>query len=307
MGHGHHHHDKRAQSSRRLSLTLALTTSYMIAEIVGGIASGSLALLADAGHMASDAGALALALFAMWIAQRPAGAQRTFGYRRTEILAALANGTALMVVAIGILLEAYERFDNPPEVRGGLMLAVASGGLAINVVALLILHGSRSDNLNVRAAFLHVASDALGSVGAMTSGTLIMLYGWRWADPAASAIIALLVIHSAWTLVKETVAVLMEAAPDDIDVQAMRDAMRDTASVLEVHDLHVWTITSDQVCMSAHVVTKSGAEQQETLHALTELVRERFGIHHVTIQLEDERQSSLDCHDCQATDHPDAA
>lgn len=261
MGHGHHHHhDKRQQSVRRLALTLALTSSYMVAEVVGGIMSGSLALLADAGHMASDAAALALALFAMWIAQRPSTAQRTFGYRRTEILAALANGTALMAVALGILFEAYERFEDPPEVRGGLMLAVAAGGLAVNVAALFILHGSRRDSLNVRGAFLHVASDALGSVGAMASGTLIMLYGWRWADPAASAIIALLVIHSAWALLKETVAVLMEAAPDNIDVNAMRQAMRDTELVLAVHDLHVWTITSDQVCMSAHAVTEAGAD-----------------------------------------------
>jgi cobalt-zinc-cadmium efflux system protein len=299
-GHHHHHHDDpRQQNRRRLALTLALTVSYMVAEVVGGLLSGSLALLADAGHMLSDAAALALALFAMWIAQRPPSARATYGYHRTEILAALANGAALVGVAVFILYEAIQRFSDPPEVRGGLLLAVAAGGLLVNLVALAILHGGKSGNLNMRGAWLHVLSDALGSVGAMASGGLILGFGWRWADPLASLLITVLVVNSAWALLKETVGVLMESAPGHLDVDDVRQTIQRAPDVKGVHDLHVWTLTSDKVCMSAHVVIASGAEASGVLLSITEQLRERFGIHHATIQMEDERFARQHCDDCE--------
>lgn len=298
--HHHHHHGRRLTSKSRLLFTLVLTASYMLAELVGGLMTGSLALLADSGHMLSDVAALALALFAMWVAQRPATSQATYGYHRTEILAALANGAALLAVSVTILSEAYDRFSRPAEVRGGWMLVIASGGLAINFAALVILRRGRHDDLNVRGAFLHVASDTLGSLGAMISGALILTYGWQWADPAASVIIVLLVVHSAWSLIKETVGVLMEGAPAHVDVDEVRNLIAKSVQVKAIHDLHVWTIASDKICLSAHVVVHRGVEAQATLLELTEMVRQRFGIQHVTLQLEDEGFARHHCDDCQA-------
>ena len=270
-----------------MAIALALTAAYMFAEVIGGIASGSLALLADAGHMLSDAVALGLALFAMWIAQRPATKHRTYGFHRTEILAALINGGALVAVSGYIFIEAFLRFRTPAPVQGRLMMMIAAGGLVMNLASLAALSGGRSDSLNVRGAWLHVVTDALGSVGAMGSAALIWAFGWTWADPLASVIIGALVIHSAWALLKETVAVLMEHAPGHVDVDQLRDAMAAHDRVEGVHDLHVWTITSGLVCLSAHVVTRAnGDEQQLTLAGLTRLVRDKFGIHHVTIQME---------------------
>jgi cobalt-zinc-cadmium efflux system protein len=278
---------------------LSLTVAYMVAEVIGGLLSGSLALLADAGHMLSDAAALGLALFAMWIAQRPPTARATYGYHRTEILAALANGAALIAVAGYVLFEAYQRLASPPEVRGGMMLAIAAGGFAVNLTALFILGDGGDKNVNLRGAWLHVMSDALGSVGAMISGGLVLTFGWTWADPVASMLIAGLVVYSAWSLLKETVAVLMESAPGHLDVDDVRNAIRTANDVKGVHDLHVWTLTSDKVCMSAHVVTGHGAEPQRTLQSITELVRARFGINHCTIQIEDESFARHHCDDCE--------
>ncbi len=279
-----------------MTIALVLTASYMVAEVIGGIVSGSLALLADAGHMLSDAAALALALFAMWMARRPAKAQRTYGFKRSEILAALANGATLVAVAIFIFIEAYERFAEPPRVQGVLMLCIAVGGLVMNIIALIVLSGGRSESLNVRGAWLHVLSDALGSVGAIASGALIWAFGWYWADPVASVIIGLLVVHSAWSLLKETVAVLMEHAPGHINVDEVRESMGGHEHVCAVHDLHVWTITSGLVCLSAHVVTAAESGQQQTmLGELTSELRTRFSIDHVTIQIEHEEYQLDNC------------
>jgi cobalt-zinc-cadmium efflux system protein len=297
-GHAHPHGATSAQGRRRLAITLAITGTYMVAELVGGVVSGSLALLADAGHMLSDVAALALGLFAMWIAQRPADDKRTYGYARTEILAAMLNGATLFAMAVLIVLEAFERFSAPPPVNAPLAAAIAGGGLLMNLVVLRILARDRHDSLNMRAAFLHVASDTLGSVGALLSAAAIWGYGWQWADPAASVLIALLVTRSAWHLLKETVVVLMEGAPKHVDVDALRRALADLGDVASVHDLHVWTITSKQVCMSAHVVAGNRAPKQQTLEAITHLLRERFGIHHVTIQVEDEGFAHEHCADC---------
>jgi len=300
--HDHAHHDHthgagsarevrargRADSRRRLTAALALVAVYLVAEAIAGYLTGSLALLADAGHMLADAGSLALALFAMWLAARPAPAAHTFGYQRAEILAALANGVALVVVAILIGIEAAQRFSAPPAVNGAAVLVVAAGGLAVNLAGMALLHGARDAGLNMRGAWLHVISDALGSVAAIASGAAIWLAQLRIADPLASLAIGVLVLRSAWALLRETVDVLLEAAPSHLDVDALRSALAAQPGVVSVHDLHVWTITSGLISLSCHVHGAADADAHELLGRLTHELRERFGIYHATIQLEPE-------------------
>jgi cobalt-zinc-cadmium efflux system protein len=282
----HGHASERRHDKQRLAAVLALSAAYLVAEVVGGLLTGSLALLADAGHMLADVGALALALFAFWLAERPAGAARTFGWRRFEILAALANGVVLVVVAVGVLLEAFGRLRQPPEVNGLAAFAVASGGLLVNVVGLALLRHGRERSLNLRGAWLHLVGDALGSIGAMASGLAIWAFGWGVADPLASALIALLVLRSAWALLRETVDVLLEAAPAHLDVAELRAALLEEPGVASLHDLHVWTITSGMVSLSCHVHCAPGADGHAVLVGLQELLRRRFGIHHATLQIE---------------------
>jgi cobalt-zinc-cadmium efflux system protein len=278
--------EQRAENRRRLGLTLGLAASYMVAEVVGGLWTGSLALLADAGHMASDVAALVLSLFALWIAQRPADARRTFGHTRAEILAALGQGTALVAVALMVVLEALERLAAPTQVAAPGMLAIASGGLVVNLAGLWILNRGRQHSLNVRGAWLHVLSDALGSLGAMAAGAAIWAFGWAWADPAASMAICLLILFSAWHLLREAVDVLMETAPRHLDVEEIQSALASSPEILEVHDLHVWTIGSGEVSLSSHVVARDGSETAQVLGRIHELLSTRFGIHHTTIQVE---------------------
>jgi cobalt-zinc-cadmium efflux system protein len=260
----------------------------MVAEIVGGLVTNSLALLADAGHMFSDVAALGLSLFAIWIAERPPTPKRTYGYYRTEILAALINGATLIAVAIYIFIEAYQRLQQPPEVMGAVMIWIAVGGLVVNVLALWILRAGHDENLNVHGAWLHVLTDALGSVGAIVAGMLIWSFAWNWADPVISVLIGLLVIYSAWRLVMESVHVLMESAPLDIDVDEVRQTIAETAGVNDVHDLHVWTITSGLDSLSAHIVANESVSHADLLKRLRRTLHERFGIDHVTIQIEPE-------------------
>lgn len=286
-GHAHEHADARGQrNSRRLLVVLGLTSVYLVAEVIGGLLTGSLALLADAGHMASDAGSVALALGALWLARRPATARRTFGYLRAEILAALANATALCVVAVLVFLEALERFRDPPDVLAGPMLAVATGGLLVNLVSAGVLHAGKDESLNVRGAFLHVVGDALGSVGAIASAAAIWAFDWRWADPAASCAIAVLVLLSAFGLLRETLGVLMQMTPARLDMDEITDAMRSVEGVCSVHDVHAWTVTSGREVLSAHVVIEAPAPGQAILEQLQRLLRERFSLWHVTLQLE---------------------
>ena len=289
-GHGAHHRGSgtSAANQKRLTIALALAATYMVAEVVGGLATGSLALLADAGHMFSDVAALALSLVAIRIAGRPATSNRTYGYLRTEILAALVQGALLVAVSIFILLEAMERFSQPREVLGGPMLLIACGGLAVNGMGLVILNAGRHDNLNVRGAWLHVLSDALGSIGAILAGLAIWAGGIWWADPAASLLICALVVYSSWSLLREAVDVLMEAAPAHIDVDKVRASIADLSGVLAVHDLHVWTITSGMVSLSGHVVAKEGTDTGPLLQNICDRLHERFGIDHSTIQIEPE-------------------
>lgn len=258
----------------------------MVAEVIGGLITGSLALLADAGHMFSDAAALGLSIFALWMAQRPATSSRTYGYYRTEILAALANGAALVAIAIIIFIEAWHRFSDPPRVEGGLMMIIALGGLCINLAGLVVLHRGTAESLNMRGAYLHVLGDAMGSVGALLAGGAILLFGWYWADPVVSVVIALLIIYGSWNLIVQAVAVLMEGAPHGVDVDEVRDAIISVTGVEGLHDLHVWSITSGIDALSAHVVVESETSQYEVLGAVRQMVHDRFGIDHVTIQIE---------------------
>jgi len=289
------HH--RAAHTRRLAWVLALTSAYMVAELLGGWLSNSLALLADAGHMLSDAAALALSLFAMWAARRPPRPGSTYGYHRAEILAALVNGSVLLVIALFIVVEAVQRLREPQSVAGPLMLAIACGGLAMNLAGLRLLAPGREANLNLRGAWLHVLSDALGSVGAILAGVAIWARGWTWADPLASVVIAGFVLHSAWALLRETVAVLMEEAPGHIDVDEVRTAIAAIPSVIEVHDLHVWTITSGMESLSAHVLAQPNSDADVLLVSIRRLLAERFGIDHVTIQIEKDVDGACsECH-----------
>lgn len=315
MAHGHHHermahgsgHDRRG-SRRRLALTFALTASYMVAEAIGGVVSGSLALIADAGHMLSDSVALALALAAAWVAERPRSRAQTYGYGRTEVLAALLNGALLVLVAGGVVLEAIERLQSPTAIHGPIAVAVASGGLVMNLVAMRILHHGEEASINERGAFLHVLSDAFGSVGAITAGALAWGLGWRWPDAVASLLIAALVLRSGWLLVRETVSVLMERVPSHLDYDIVAASLEELAGVDQVHDLHIWTITTHQVCLSAHVVTEDD-DPAHLLDRIHRLLEARFHIHHATIQLESRRYARDHCRaDCApALDQPASA
>lgn len=294
MAHAHQHRHSqgsgdRSSQRRRLKWALGLAASFMLVEVAGGLAANSLALLADAGHMLSDVAALGLSLFALWMAGRPSGPEKTYGYYRIEILAALVNGATLVALAVWIVVEAVGRLREPPEVQGPLMLGVAVAGLLVNVAALAVLHGGREESLNVKGAWLHVLADALGSVQAIAAGVLIWTLGWHWADPVASVLIAVLIVYSSWSLLKDAVSVLMESAPGHIDVDEVRDAILGVDGVGEVHDLHVWTITSGFEALSAHVVPSNGeVEVGALLRRLRGELHERFGIDHVTLQVEPE-------------------
>ncbi len=281
-------HAATARRGRALRAALGLTAGYMVAEAVGGWWAGSLALLADAGHMLSDVAALGLGVFATWIAQRPATSRRTYGFYRAEILAALAQGALLVGVAFTVAIEALERLGEPHAVRGGWMMAIAAGGLAVNLIALRFLHGARGESLAARGAWLHVLSDALGSLTALAGGALVLGLGWQRADPLASLAIGVLIVWGAWRLLAESVAVLLEGAPRHIDVDAVREAMLGVGGVLAVHDLHIWTIASGMVCLSTHVVAKEGPSGHALLAEINRVLEARFGIEHTTIQLEPE-------------------
>lgn len=285
--HGHsHHHGQGDGNRRRLALACILSVIYMLAELFGGLLTGSLALLADAGHMLSDAAALLLSLFAIWICQRPPTPKHTWGYHRTEILAALANGATLVAISVYVLLEAVERFRHPAKVEAPLMMGIAAGGLLVNLISLRILSGGKSESLNVRGAWLHVLTDALGSVQAIAAGALIWAFGWSWADPVASILISLLVIYSAWDLLRETLGVLMEGTPGHIDVEEVRGTLAGISGVVDVHDLHVWTITSGMESLSAHVVVEDESTACAMLAQVRTKLHDRFGIDHLTIQVE---------------------
>ena len=278
-----------AQNRRALQITFALTFIYFIVEVIGGILTNSLALLADAAHMLTDVGGLALALFATWIAQKPATPQKTYGYYRVEILAALANAVVLFLISFYILYEAYRRFEEPPEVASVPMLLIAVIGLAINLVGIWNLHHGAKESLNVHGAYLEVVSDALGSVGVIVAAVIMLVSGWYYADPIFSVLIGLFILPRTWTLVTQAVNVLLESTPAHINIAAVEEAILKVNGVQAVHDLHIWTITSGMEALSAHVVLADGSESKtasEALEAVTTLLKDEFGIDHTTIQVE---------------------
>jgi cobalt-zinc-cadmium efflux system protein len=278
-------HD-HAGDRRALAIALVLVAAFLGLEVVAGVLANSLALLADAGHMLSDTGSLALALFAVWIAQRPATPGRSFGYRRAEILAALANGVALVAVAVWVFVEAGRRLADPEKPLGVWMLAVGAVGLAVNVAAAWILSRRGSKSLNVSAALRHVLADLAGSVGVVVAGAVVLATGWAYADPVAGILIGLLVLASSWTILRDSVGILLEGAPRGLDAEAVGHTMAAHPGVREVHDLHVWTITSGFPALSAHVLVDAGADCHALRLQLEQELRDRFALEHTTLQVE---------------------
>jgi cobalt-zinc-cadmium efflux system protein len=286
--HGHHRTTAASRSRAALAATLALTVAFMLVELVAGLWTGSLALVADAAHMLTDAGALALALFASWIAARPPTPEKAYGYYRAEILAALVNAVVLLVVAGAVLYEAWGRILAPSPVLAGPMAVVAAAGLAVNVTGAWLLHRGASESLNVRAAYLEVVSDALSSLAVLTAAVIVIITGLTVADPLASAGIALLIVPRTWRLLRQAVNVLLEGTPAHLELTEIEAAMAGVAGVRRVHDLHVWTLTSGREAMSAHVVVADVRESERLLEELHAVLHARFGIDHTTIQLETE-------------------
>jgi len=282
-----YHAPLNVETRRRLTLALAITAVVMVVEFIGGWLSGSLALLADAAHMLADVAALGLALVAAWIAQRPATPERSFGFMRLEILAALVNGAVLFAIAIGIGVEAWQRLRVPQLVNGALLLAVAAVGFVANLAATVVLHRGHEHSLNQRGAYLHVLGDLLGSVGALIVGVIVLTSGWVMADPIISVLIGGLVLVSAWRLVKESSDVLLEAAPRHIALSDVHERIASVPGVESVHDLHLWTVTSGVVAMSGHLVVKNPTDNQPVLEAVQDRMR-ALGIAHVTVQVEKE-------------------
>lgn len=288
-GHGHGHaHGASAlqQSRRRLAVVLGLTASFALAEVVGGWLTGSLALLADAGHMATDSLGILLALLAARVAARPATERHTFGFHRAEVLAAAANGLLLLGLCIFVLVEAYRRLRTPHPVHTGPMLVIAALGLVVNVVGLLLLSGGAKGSLNLRAAYMELLADALSSVGVFVAAAVMWLTGYAGLDPLVSAGIGLFMLPRTWKLLREVGSVLLEGAPADVDVGALRTALGRVAGVSALHDLHVWTLTSGRHSLSVHVVLAAGAQPDDVIEAVRERAVHDFGIKHVTVQPE---------------------
>jgi cobalt-zinc-cadmium efflux system protein len=273
-------------NQRALAVVLALTAGFTAVEIVGGLLTGSLALLADAGHMLSDNLSLGLALLAAWLAQRPATPDKSFGYRRAEILAALANGVTLVAVSVWVFIEAYSRLRDPTEVLGGPMLAVAALGLLVNAVGGIILYRSGGESLNVQGAMRHVFADALGSVGAIVAAALIILTGWRYADPLIGVAIGLLILGSSWKLLKDSTNILLEATPPNLDATEVGRRMAAADGIVEIHDLHIWTITSGFPALSAHVLVGPQEDCHARRRELENLLAREYGISHTTLQVD---------------------
>lgn len=287
---GHEHDHTHGANKKVLSISFFIIATYMVIEVIGGYLTNSLALLADAGHMLSDALSLAIALIAFKLGEKVASESKTFGYKRFEILAAVLNGVTLIIIALFIFYEAIERFANPPEVATTGMLIISGIGLAVNILVAWIMMrgGDVEENLNMRGAYLHVISDMLGSVGAIVAALLIMFFGWGWADPLASVLVAVLVLRSGYYVSKSALHVLMEGTPQNVDLNDVIQTIEKTKGIQSVHDLHVWSITSGLNALSCHAVVDdeiSIAESQNLLHKIEHDLGHK-GIHHVTIQLE---------------------
>ncbi len=310
MGHGRHdreHTHARSRESGRsarasLKIALVIAATFLVAEFLGALYTNSLALLADSGHMLTDVAALSLSFFAMHFSSRRATPTKTYGFYRVEILAALLNGVFLVLIASYIFYEAYHRFFNPPEVKGGWMLLVAAVGLFANLASAYLLFGKHRESLNVRGAFFHVLTDAIGSVGAVLASVAILVGDYQIADPIISVFVAVLILWSSWVLIRDAVDILLEGTPAHINIVSLREQLGSVDGVESVHDLHVWTLTSGVLAMSCHVVTRSEKlSATEILSRVNGIAREHFRIDHTTIQIEEanlphEVFASCDCH-----------
>jgi cobalt-zinc-cadmium efflux system protein len=286
---------ERHRVTKRLKLALVISCIYFVAELIAGFLTNSLALISDAGHMLSDIGALALSLFACYFAQRPATVESTYGYHRAEILAALFNGLALWLLVGVIFASAFNRLFAPPFVESTGMIIVATFGLLVNIAAGFILYDRHHHhNLNLRGAFLHVVSDALGSLGAIAAGVVMLTTGWYIADPLISIVIAVLILFSSWHLVKESLSILMQSVPKGIRLQEVQQTIEDVEGVAEVHDLHVWAVTSGIYTLSAHAVVEVGGDLHHVLNGIEHTLKQRFNIEHTTIQLETVNREELE-------------
>lgn len=303
MGHDHHGHDHTHGANKKtLLISFIVITGFMIIEVIGGLLTKSLALLADAGHMLSDSISLLIALLAFTLGERVANYSKTYGYKRFEILAAIFNGATLLIVSLYIFYEAYQRLFDPPEVATTGMLIVASIGLLVNVIVALIMlrGGDTDDNLNMRAAYLHVLGDLLGSVGAVAAALLMIFFNWAWADTVASVLVAALILISGWRVTKASIHVLMEGTPANVNVNDIVQIMKRVKGVIDIHDLHVWSITSGQNALTCHIIVDGNLTVEESQILLRKLEHdlEHKGIGHVTIQAETEKhphKNSLTC------------
>ena len=289
----HSHTDSRSGQQKNLLIVLLMTGTFMVIEVVGGLFTGSLALLADAGHMLTDVAALGLSVFAMWMAARPSTQEKSYGYHRAEILAAVTNAVVLLLLAIWILYEAYRRIFEPPHVLGVPMLLIGLVGLAVNVASMKLLADESASSLNVRSAYLEVLSDAISSFGVILGGGIIWMTGWVLIDPLLSAGISIFIVWRTWGLLSQAVHVLMEGVPTHLNAKEVGQAMAGVPGVKGIHDLHIWTITSGLDALSSHVVVPVGEDRDEVLERLQSLLRDRFGIDHVTLQIVEERSDRV--------------
>ncbi len=287
MGDSHNHIPSAAGKNKKsLAIVFGLTLFYLIVEIVGGLWTGSLALLADAGHMLTDAAGVGLALLAIWFAEKPATPERTYGYYRVEILAALTNAVVLIFISLYILYEAYERFKNQPEVQSGWLIGVAAVGLVINITGMYILRAGSTESLNMKGAYFEVLSDMLTSIGVIVAGIIMLTTGWYYADPLISAGIGLFILPRTWALLKDAVGILIEGTPAYVDLAHLRESLTTVEGVAGIHDLHVWSLTSGMNAMSCHAVLVSDNEHDSVMKRIHEFVTANFKIAHVTVQTE---------------------
>ncbi|MDT8901429.1 cation diffusion facilitator family transporter [Anaeroselena agilis] len=287
--HQHNRGHTGRQNRKGLLISFILTATIMVVEFVGGMITNSLALISDAGHMLSDAGALLLSLLAVSYAARPPSPSKTFGFYRFEILAALLNGATLFLIAGIIMWEAYHRIWQPPAVQSGTMVIIAAIGLLTNLTsAWALTHHGDTGNVNVRSAYLHILGDALGSVGAITAGALIYFFQWNWADPLVSVVVGLLILRSAWHVMEEALRVLMEGTPPTIDWEDVKGTLMKIPNVKDVHDLHIWSLTSGVDSLTCHLLVEPGKDPQQILKTSVKIIAEKFQIEHTTIQVETE-------------------
>lgn len=301
------HHSHSHKPYQKLRWIFALSFLYMLAEIGGGLWSGSLALLADAGHMAIDAAAIGLGIFAFWISSKPPTDKKTFGYYRAEILVALLNGVFLFLVAFWIFYEAWLRFSNPQEIKGELMSWVAFGGLLVNVTGVKLLHAHSHESLNLRGVWLHLLSDLLGSISAIVAGLLVWKLGWLWADTLSSILISIFILVGAWRLILESVHVLMLGVPTQVETSKIKEALEKVPGVKGVFDLHVWVVSSGVPALSCHVVIENKENQTDLLGKLYSILEKDFSISHNTIQFEPEgfHEDDHSGHHCQMDKNSD--